>query len=502
MSQPQSSQNASAPAPQGDASPATAPAPQGGHQSSARGARGGRAGGRDRGGRGRGGAPSPQAPSPVVVPAPGNQQARNPNPTPNSAAPTFSGWGTPNVSLERRQVRREFTTSAAPYVDLVYAEYDKLVADHSREASRVPRSFFLYLCGLAWWYRVLHLKMQNFRLVPQEREAYRVLDALEFNLPDRISQYLKGMGNFVSNGERFEALWNDFDFSANAGQANAQRLGGFYNTPAGRRVNLNTMWLYAHAIVPGVLMGTIINEYMRQTNAAANLRLDLVSISPAQANLPPGARSTLSRNVLMYETDSIDQLHSSWQDTMYRLGYRNSPANNQLEPPNGTISQWLVHAETIRYTSDTLTAIGGYKMSNARDVNKSLMGAYFQVSFLEQPSWLVDEVTQPQLRPHFKATEDLSMQISSLNAISPAHLGPALGCSYRYWIRFGEIQNVTGVSASAPWLIHVNNVLATLPIASRVAANEWFSRLPAEYAARVYQTGHVHRRTLLHSILQ
>lgn len=497
MSQPQTSQQTTSPAPAPQGRDESAPAERGGSQ------RGGR-GGRGRGSRGRGGPTNPpiQQQSPVVIPAPGNQQARNPNPTPNSAAPTFTGWGTPNVQLERRQVRREFTTSAAPYVDLVYAEYDMLVAQHAREGSRVPRSLFVYLCGLAWWYRVLHLKMHNYRLTPQEREAYRTIDMLEFNLPDRISQYLKGMGNFVTNGERFEALWGDFDFTANAGQANPLGLGGFYNTPAGRRVNLNTMWLYAHALVPGVLMGAILNEFMRQTGAPANVRQNLDGISPVLANIPGADAVTRSRNILVYEPTSITQLHSSWEDTFFRLGYRNATAANLLAPPNGTVSHWLIHADTIRYTSDVLYAIGGYKMSSAREINKQLSGAYFQVAYLEQPEYLIDEIVNPHQRVEFKMTEDSNTVLSSFNGISPAHLGPALGCGYRYWIRFGTIQNVNGVSVSAPWFYTQNNVLMTLPIASRVAANEWFLRLPTEYAARVYQTGHVQRRTLLHNILQ
>jgi len=342
--------------------------------------------------------------------------------------------------------------------------------------------------------------MHNYRLTPQEREAYRNLEHLEISVPDRIAQYLKGIGNFTTNGELFEVTWPDFDFSADAGIANVLRLGGFYNTAAGRRVNATTMWLYAHVPVPGVLMSTIVNEYVRQSGG--NVTLDLDRVRPVIGNVPGATQVTASENILFHEVQAIDQLHSSWEDTLYRLGYRDPTAAQRLDPPNGTISQWLVHPESLRWTSDVLTAIGGVKTSRLQDVLKSKTGVYFQVAYIEQPEYLLHQEATPQLRPAFKATADLSMVLSSFNPINPTHLGPALGCGYRYWIRFGTINNVAGVSPSPPWFFTTANVLTPLPLASRVAANAWFARLPAEYAVRAYQTGHVERRTLLHNILQ
>jgi hypothetical protein len=233
-----------------------------------------------------------------------------------------------------------------------------------------------------------------------------------------------------------------------------------------------------------------------------NLTSNLANIQPT-VNVFPGATNIeTTNNICGYEINVRDSLHGSWDDTYNHLGIRESTQNNRIEITPGFYSHWLINQSILRWVSERLTSLSDYKTFLVKDVNRSKEGIYFQMAYHDIPEYEYPRYTGAHMRQRFRAIRDVATTLQSSIPVTSAHIGPALACGYRQWIRFTSLQNVAGVTLQSPWIpIAAGNVIVTFPVASRVAANADYSQLPAEYSQRIYSTGSVERGPLLHYIL-
>lgn len=214
-----------------------------------------------------------------MIPAPGNQTVRNPNPTPNSTAPRFGGWGPPPGKLaavqpappppEPRPVlvspkpteapTEHFSINAIGYIQLVEEEYSHLVATRAGMAIP-PLSLFSYFSIHAWWHRILTIQSRNRELTSSESRALECYNHLApFSLTPRLAGYLDCLGNFSHNNVNYKLMIPRFELSSEFG------VHGFISDSSGKvlRVNDASSVLYASFPIPGICWSAVVRDVSR-----------------------------------------------------------------------------------------------------------------------------------------------------------------------------------------------------------------------------------------------
>jgi hypothetical protein len=445
---------------------------------------------------------APFAPKPKPTPPAGSEKT-GATPTPFSGTPSFSAWGPAPVQQSKVRIRQTVYIDAAGYEDLVDIEYRQLTAKHNASARKLPRSLFRYLAFTAWWHRAFHLKLANSnRVSQQEREAMRVLESLvpNLSLPTRILEYLKNMGNFDHiDGQRIEILIPDFDLSEGLGGNDQRGFVRFQLPNNSRRPTPGQSFIYGRYPIPGIYAMQICREYRNTYNS--NPTIDPQAVAPAATDFGKDSDHVVpTDNIIGYDSDPLEPLHSSWNQTLADLGW-NEGTITDLAMPMDTLSNWLLSPSTLRWISDSLKQISNYPLRNWSDINSSIGGAYLQLSYLREHQ-LQNVIPTVQQMTTWKSTMLSETVLHSSKPIATTHLGPALACAYRKYILFRVIDGVANTTLGAPWIPKYDHGgLHSFPVPATVDANAEWNHPGPVYNVSSYVTHQSTRALALNAIM-
>lgn len=348
----------------------------------------------------------------IPVPSPSSRASSQSSPIASAAIP-ITGWGLSDIQpMTKSKPLLEFEPDAIGFFGLVDAVYRDASAVNPTVYKHVPASLFRYYCGLAWWYRTLHVHKSNG--FPLWTEAKRFLDSYsgldELKLPDKIAQYLANLGNYDYNGEHYRMRVPELDLS---GSRNRKQFGTLPGKLSGE-MNASSFWRYAQFPIPCSLLCNIANEAKLARNST-------LWISPHLFE-KEGYQFHATENIVGFSR-GLPAAHSSWTSTFGTLGWDSSV-------PRDLQTQFCFSPSTVKWVSDKL-GTSSLKMHPFKQIALTRQGNFAQIGWLNCPDYLQSRYTNETDVPgdinRFSAASQSCFRISARSAL-PGSVLSALFC--------------------------------------------------------------------------
>jgi len=380
--------------------------------------------------------------------------------TPTNATIPLTGWAELDLVATKIEVIPTFTVDAAPYIDLVNAEFDRIVSRCPSVGKFIPFALFQYYCIQMFWYRVLFLQKSNGQPLSTEEKNFMnaFVGGEEFDVPLHIAQYLASIGNFIQGNETYFFRKMIFSFSGIAPTQTVQKgwLDCTNNTTT--IINGTQFWAYAQVPVPAVAATTICNEIIHNSRinpAPPLLRLD--HITPASEDddhnwLP-------NSNILGWLNTPHAYNHNSHASTYANLGW----LRNRI--PVDSLTCFLFSASSMRWMSDKLALAKELKSYPSSQLTLSVQGAPMQAYFLASPNHLAptDEYELRLIANRSKGSLFTELSVQSRFGTDPKALTPAFAFGYRLHrekVTTGYVDRQPQVAERSnhqPWIYVVND---------------------------------------------
>jgi len=383
--------------------------------------------------------PSPTPPPEYTeVPAQGDARLRNPNPTANSAPPSFFGWGRPRFTLEPVKPVEVVRPTAEGYMDLVRVEYSVLSRTHPDVNTAMPYSFFSYYLGLAWWRRILVVKSLTQGLEPGERLALTKLEVMRgATLPPRVVEYLNSIGVCDLSDRLIRLEFPHVDFS---GRSESQGTTGFQRTENGISLDDISMFIYAKFPIPGMLWSEIRRDVNRLLRVNGPQPINLKEIRPHVRYFPGSVKVVETPNILGYSAYGI----KNRQRTLNQLRELGVISGVEFVPESDLSTDWLVSPTLLEYVSNVVATVyptHGFSYDGQGGSDAQLV----KLVIFDEGSDRLIRRGSPPLRPE--------LEVSPARLISSVPVDQELNRCAVAPIQTERVRYVDGgISATAPWV--------------------------------------------------
>lgn len=152
----------------------------------------------------------------------------------------------------------DFCTDDAGFYDLCDITYDQYAKADKYFDRNVPRSAFMYYASMVLWWKKLSVMTPYDASARDAVSAFKEHMPVDAAVPHRLALYLQGIDNFSDDSGRRFRLNCPIPNVAEGG------LSGFHGP-----MNDETYGLYTSISSPGVFASTIVNDWFRMENPAA-----------------------------------------------------------------------------------------------------------------------------------------------------------------------------------------------------------------------------------------
>jgi len=369
-----------------------------------------------------------------------------------SATIPLTGWADLDLVATRKEVIPTFTIDANPFLDLVDAEFDRIVARCPSSGKFIPFALFRYYSMILFWYRVLFLQKSNGQLLTTDEKNF--LNAFQgtddFTVPLHIAQYLGNMGNFIQGGETYFFRVINFRFTGVFDGLSVEK--GWLD--CGNALTTITtgqqFWAYAQLPVPAVFATSICNEIAHNDPSNPGL----TTLDHVVPTAEDGYEWLPTQNILGWMNQHHLYNHSSHRSTYYNLGWRHD------DVPTDTQTPFLFSASSMRWMSDRLALTKELKTYPSNQLTLSVMGSPMQAYWLEVPDkfYSRDNLEYRFADNRVKATLFSELALVSRFGVDVKATTPAYSFGYRLARDFtisgfdGRTPIYTGRSNFQPWI--------------------------------------------------
>nr|QJW70320.1 coat protein [Erysiphe necator associated partiti-like virus 1] len=347
---------------------------------------------------------------------------------PNNATIPLTGWAELDLVATRIEVIPTFTVDAAPYIDLVGAEFDRIVSRCPSVGKFIPFALFQYYCIQLFWYRVLFLQKSNGQILSTEEKNFlnTFVGGEEYNVPLHIAQYLASIGNFIQGNETYFFRKLNFQFTGVDLNQTVEKGWLDCGNASTTIINGTQFWAYAQVPVPAVAATTICNEVAHNSriNPPPNLE-DLEHITPDPED---DEHSWIpNSNILGWLNTPHTFNHNAHGSTYANLGWMHDSI------PMDAITTFLFSPSSMRWMSDKLATAKELKLYLSGQLTLSTQGAPMQAYFLASPLHLRpgDEVELRLLDNRSKASQFTELSVQSRFGTDAKALTPSFSFGYR-----------------------------------------------------------------------
>jgi hypothetical protein len=247
----------------------------------------------------------------------------------------------------------------------------------------------------------------------------------DFTVPTHIAQYLSNMGNCIIAGETY--FYKKLDCRFSGIDINQSVKTGWLDcgNASARVADGKQFWAYAQTAVPAVYTTAILNEIRGNNPYHDQVQLDLSHVAPEPAN---GQEWITTNNVTGW-CNQPHRFHHTFHSTIYsNLGWTIDAA------PADMLTYFNLHAPSMRWVSDAFAALPSVKTYSLKQATASIMGAPFQVSWLQCPktqySYDIPEFLAVD-KPTLRASGHTNMSVHSRFGLDISSATPALNFAYR-----------------------------------------------------------------------
>jgi len=382
------------------------------------------------------------APSGGIQVGPGGQQSTGKQSPMQTATIPLEGFSDLDLSMHKTDIIPTFTTDVNPFIELIDAEYARVSARHSVSNKTLPYALFRYFCLQLWHHRSLSLAKANGQILDTDEKNF--LSSFEsggdYAIPTHIAQYLSNMGNFISGGETFIYKRLDAKFSGVA--TNQCVTTGWLDCGnASARVTTGSQfWAYVQTAVPAVFTLAILNEMRGNNPYHDKVQLDLSHVAPESTEAAVWAQTD---NISGWRNAPHRYSHSSHLNIYSNLGWTYDSA------PADAATCFNFHAPSMRWVSDAFSALTSVKTYSLKQATASVMGAPFQVSWLQCPKTHFCYDTPEYLmteKPTLRASGQSIMSVFSRFGLDSTSSTPAFIFAYR----LNRDKVITGYNDAGP----------------------------------------------------